>query len=175
MENDEIKEIIVDTFSFDDRGCDLMEDFEDYQDRKNNEKPTTNYGGGYYMNGMWVSGQRQYNNCCPDIDFYEWSDINRKPRTFRFVNDFKKFLDENNIVYTEEQIASLRSSSVKRYGGCKKGTNILNLSFSEVMLGEYLKNDDYWEYNSKVKVDERKAVKTTPVISTTSNCYNGNQ
>ena len=166
MENKELKETIVETFSFDERGCDLMEDFEDYQDRKKNEKTTTNYGGGYYMNGVWVSGQ--CNNCLPDIDFYEWSDINRKPKTFRFINDFKKFLDESNIVYTEEQIASLRSSSAKRYGGCKKGTNILNLSYSENMLEEYLQNDNCWEYNSKVMVDERNADKARSVVPVTS-------
>lgn len=173
MENEEIKETVVETFSFDERGCDLIEDFEDYQDRKKNEKTTTNYGGGYYMNGVWMPGNRTYNNCCPDVDFYEWSDINRKPISFRFVNDFKKFMDEHDIVYTQEQMDSLRSSNAKRYGGCKKGTNILNLAYSESVLEEYLKDDDYWEYNSKVKVDERNSQKALPVVSTPSNCYNG--
>lgn len=123
----------------------LVKDFHDYLERKKNEPSTHCYYG-------------QQRNCQPDVDFYEWSNIMGEPRRFRFLRELIPFLDDSGIVYTEEQIDSLKSSYTKRYAACLEGTNELQLAYSLDTLKNYVKKDvDQLDYNCKTKVDERKA------------------
>ena len=67
------------------------------------------------------------------IFFYEWSNVNSKPRIFFTILQFVRFLRESKIEYTKEQLRFMRDKRYL-YAACKYGIPKLEMSdmFSEL-------------------------------------------
>lgn len=71
------------------------------------------------------------------INFFEWSDITRKPLLFSSLNEFEAFLTKSNIpLSTEDRLAIVKdaNSYCGVYATCKKGTTELIVASSEYTL-----------------------------------------
>ncbi len=100
--------------------------FKEYCDEQNKPK-TYNYTNSYYNSNKF--------NCY----FYEWSNINNRPRIFTSRSEFYKFLDESKIEYSEAQKELIDKESWI-YGSCVVGTPRLLLKQNYYLMKCALEN-----------------------------------
>ena len=98
-------------------------------------------------------GSSSFNAQSDDIKgalyFYEWSDINRSPRTFYFMSIFEKFLIDSGITlqgYEKEIIKNITNP----YVSCKKGSKELIIKSSFDVLKKALENDSSFKSGNSV-------------------------
>lgn len=91
------------------------------------------------VNNYYSSTSRYYGGCGYTVYFYEWSNINNRPRQFGSPEMFLKFLRESNIIFNEYQLGRIREGKWM-YASCVPCENKLILVDSYMQLKERLEN-----------------------------------
>ena len=91
------------------------------------------------VNNYYNSTSRYYGGCSYTVYFYEWSNINNRPRQFSSVEVFIKFLKDSGIHFTDYQEQRLRDGKWF-YCSCKFGKSELILCETYMQLKERLEN-----------------------------------
>ena len=114
-----------------DRAQLLIDDFNLFLERK--DKNTSTYKSG----DVWVTEFSCYNSFLKlnkVIMFYEFSDLNRKPRFFHNVNDFYAFLKECHIALPDYNMRQMIASNEILYAACFNGKPSLCIETSYLKL-----------------------------------------
>jgi hypothetical protein len=91
------------------------------------------------VNNYYNSTSRYYGGYGYTVYFYEWSNINNRPRQFGSVEVFIKFLKDSGIHFTDYQEQRLRDGRWF-YCSCKVGKSELILCDTYIQLKERLDN-----------------------------------
>ena len=91
------------------------------------------------VNNYYNSTSRYYGGCGYTVYFYEWSNINNRPRQFGSLEYFLKYLRDSNIEYSDYQEERLRNGKWF-YASCIPGKNFLLLCDTYIQLKERLEN-----------------------------------
>ena len=91
---------------------------------------TTSYSSSnpYWQSGSYTSSANKYDGI--DVKdritcyFYEWSSLDKGSKPFYDIKKLIKFFDENNIEYTAQDLATIRSSGFI-YAVCEPGNSKL--------------------------------------------------
>lgn len=91
------------------------------------------------VTNYYNSTSRYYGGCAYTIYFYEWSNINNRPRQFNSIDVFLRYLRDSNIEYTDYQEQRLREGKWF-YASCVPGRSFLLLFETYTQLRERLEN-----------------------------------
>lgn len=91
------------------------------------------------VNNYYNNTSRYYGGCGYIVYFYEWSNINNRPRQFSSSEIFIRYLEECGIKYTDYQLGRIKEGKWM-YASCVPGKNDLILVDSYIQLRERLEN-----------------------------------
>ena len=91
------------------------------------------------VNNYYNSTSRYYGGCSYTVYFYEWSNINNRPRQFSSAEIFLKYLQDSKISYSDYQLKRITEGKWM-YASCVPGKSELILVDSYIQLRERLEN-----------------------------------
>ena len=91
------------------------------------------------VNNYYNSTSRYQGGCGYTVYFYEWSNINNRPRQFSSAEIFLKYLQDSKINYSEYQLKRITEGKWM-YASCIPGKSELILVDSYMQLRERLEN-----------------------------------
>lgn len=91
------------------------------------------------VSGYYNSTTRYYGGCGYTVYFYEWSNINNRPRQFSSSEIFIRYLEDCGIEYTDYQLGRIKEGKWF-YASCVPGKNQLLLCDTYIQLRERLEN-----------------------------------
>ena len=89
------------------------------------------------VSNYYNNTSRYYGGCGYTVYFYEWSNINNRPRQFGSSEVFLKYLEESGIKFTDYQYTRIKEGKWM-YASCIPGKSELILVDSYIQLRERL-------------------------------------